>query len=138
MSQVEELIQGISSQDSPVEGIIRGRQHRQDLKGEPSGSQVEEFIQGTPSQVSQVEDIIQGGQDRQDQKGEPPDSQVEEFIQGIPTQDSPVEGTIQDRKERQTRRGIHLTIKWRISYRAAHTRTNQLRGISRAGRTGWT
>ena len=48
-SQVEEFIQGISSQDSPVEGIIQGRQHRQDLKGEPSGSQVEEFIKDVPS-----------------------------------------------------------------------------------------
>ena len=48
-SQVEEFIQGISSQHSPVEGIIQGRQHRQDLKGEPSGSQVEEFIKDVPS-----------------------------------------------------------------------------------------
>ena len=48
-SHVEEFIQGISSQDSPVEGIIQGRQHRQDLKGEPSGSQVEEFIKDVPS-----------------------------------------------------------------------------------------
>ena len=65
-SQVEEFIQGISSQDSPVEGIIQGRQHRQDLKGEPPKIKVEEFILGIPTQDSPVEGIIQGRKKRQD------------------------------------------------------------------------
>ena len=64
---MDEIIQGsIPFQESPVEGIIQGRQGIQDLKGEP------------PDRP--VEGIVQGRQDRQDLKGEPPDSCVEEFI----------------------------------------------------------
>ena len=64
---MEGIIQGTPSQDSPAEGIIQGRQDRQDLKGEPPDSQVEEFTQGIPTQDSPVEGTIQGRKERQDQ-----------------------------------------------------------------------